>query len=93
MKTLSLVAISGLIAVALGACSAYPTVEADFGNSVRHMVSAQTVPSGPVDNSPVEGTDGQRANTVLESYRNDVTPSQQTPPQPIVLDFGSSTGQ
>src|SRR5690606_15361851 len=55
--------LSGIL-VALSACSAYPRTEADFGNSVRHMVSSQRVVTGPVDPDPVETGDGQRLNSV-----------------------------
>jgi hypothetical protein len=59
--------------IALAGCSAYPNTKADFGNSVRQMVRAQTSESGPVDSSPVETGDGQRLENVLKALRSDVT--------------------
>jgi hypothetical protein len=68
LNTTRLFALSALAVVA--GCSAYPDTKADFGNSVRHMVSSQTVDPGPVDASPVETGDGQRLDGVLEDYRS-----------------------
>lgn len=71
------------------ACSAYPRTEADFGDSVRHMVRSQTANPGPTDPSPVETGDGERLNGVLEAYRTDVARTEQAP-APVVVGFGSA---
>jgi hypothetical protein len=76
----------------LSACSPYPRTEADFGNSVRHMISSQAVVSGPVDNTPVETGDGQRLNGVIEAYRGDVT-RESGSPAPLSITFGGGTPQ
>lgn len=62
-----------LVPVALCACTAYPRTEADFGNSVRQMISAQTANPGPADLAAPEEGDGERLNTVVEAYRTDVS--------------------
>jgi hypothetical protein len=76
----------------LSACSPYPRTEASFGDSVRHMISSQTVTNGPVDPSPVEEGDGQRINGVLEGLRNDVSRDEQGP-APVAITFGSGMPQ
>jgi hypothetical protein len=76
----------------LSACSAYPRTEAEFGNSVRHMINSQAIVNGPVDTAPVETGDGQRLNGVLEALRTDVTRESSGPP-PVQVTFGSGTPQ
>lgn len=77
-----------LFAAALvAACSAYPGVEEDYGNSVRHMVRMQKVVTGPVDPDPVETGDGERLNGVVEAYRSDVSRTD-SPPPPVAVQFG-----
>ena len=76
-----------LAPVALSACAVYPRTEADFGNSVRQMISAQTANPGPADPAaPAEG-DGERLNTVVEVYRADVSRGDQAP-QNVSVSFG-----
>jgi hypothetical protein len=90
MKTGNVKGMLGVCGAALLAgCSAYPGTEADFGNSVRHMVASQTVNPGPVDPSPVETGDGDRLNSVLEAYRSDVSRAETLPP-PVVVGFGTT---
>ena len=68
----------GLAAVATlcVACASGPTrVEEDFGNSVRAMRQAQTldpVAAAAPDLTPVAGTDGQRMENALNTYRTGV---------------------
>jgi hypothetical protein len=76
----------------LAACSPYPATEADFGNSVRHMVRSQSVTSGPVDTTPVETGDGERLNGVIEAYRTDVARGEPLQ-QPVAVSFGSGAPQ
>lgn len=52
----------------LSACSAYPTTESEFGDSVRQMMRSQKV-FAVVDEAPVQTGDGQRLEAVLEGYR------------------------
>lgn len=69
----SLVASAALFAAA-GCVTTDPNaVEADFGNSVRHMRQAQIAnPSSPVDNDPIDHGDGQRINGAIDVYRKSV---------------------
>ena len=55
----------------LAACTSDPqNVEADYGNSVRHMVEAQTAnPSAPADSAAIDHGDGTRVNAAVEVYR------------------------
>ncbi|HEX9877800.1 MAG TPA: hypothetical protein VGC50_14200 [Gammaproteobacteria bacterium] len=90
MNIRKLRALSALpVIAALAACAAYPRTEADFGNSVRHMVRSQTVVTGPVDTAPVESGDGERLNGVLEAYRTDVSRTEEAPP-PVAVQFGGT---
>lgn len=84
---LALMVLSGL-----AACSAYPRTEADFGNSVEHMVRSQRMPTGPVDQEPVETSDGERINAVLEAYRTDVSRTD-APAPPATVQFGGGVPQ
>jgi hypothetical protein len=76
-----------LAPVALSACAAYPRTEADFGNSVREMISAQTANPGPADPAAPEEGDGERLNSVVEAYRSDVSRAGQ-PAQNVSVSFG-----
>ena len=84
---LALVALAGLVA-----CSAYPRTEADYGNSVEHLVRSQRVPTGPVDPAPLETGDGQRIDGVLDAYRTDVSRTD-APAPPVSVQFGAGTPQ
>ena len=78
--------------VGLAGCSAYPSTEADFGNSVEHMVRSQQVPTGPVDTDPVEEGDGIRIDGVLDAYRTDVSRTDAST-APVNVQFGSGVPQ
>jgi hypothetical protein len=78
-------------AAALTAC-AYPVVESDFGDSVRHMISSQTYVSGPVDPTPVSSGDGQRIGWVLDALRSDVSRGDDAE-QPVTVQFGAGVPQ
>lgn len=90
MKQLKLLPVLLTIAV-LTACAAYPSTEADYGNSVRQMVRSQIV-TAPGDTNPVETSDGERQNNVLEAYRTDVSRTE-GPPPPVSIQFGGGTPQ
>jgi hypothetical protein len=77
-----------LIPIVLAGCQAYPTTEAEFGDSVRNMVRNQQIYTGPVDTTPVEGGDGEMLNTVFETYRSDVSQPEDVD-QPIVINVGN----
>jgi hypothetical protein len=51
--------------------------EADYGNSVRAMVSNQTLDPAPADSAPVDSGDGVHAQNTLDVYRKDVSQPQQ----------------
>ena len=76
----------------LAACNTYPSTEADFGNSVEHMVRSQRVPTGPVDTDPVETGDGMRIDGVLDAYRTDVSRGDGQA-APVNVSFGSGLPQ
>lgn len=59
------------LCAALSACAQTP-LEEDFGNSVRSMISAQTLNPEPEAGDPESG-DGQRLEGVLGDYRGTVT--------------------
>lgn len=69
---------AGVFVLACSGCAYMPgaaqTVENDFGNSVRNMVSSQTYDPQAAENPPqgvTEGLDGQKAGLGLETYRTE----------------------
>jgi hypothetical protein len=66
-KTLTMM----VLCTALSAC-AQTALEEDFGNSVRGMISAQTLNPNAVSTTDEAG-DGQRLEGVLGDYRGTVT--------------------
>ncbi len=79
------VAITIASGVSVGCASGPDRVAADHGNSVRAMRRAQTADPLTLittDTAPVETTDGQRLEVVLDSYRTD-TSNRQNVEQPI----------
>ena len=80
-----------LLALATGlyGCGAYPTTEAEFGNSVRQMIRSQAVYTGAVDPDPAESGDGQRLESVLDAYRQAITQPENVD-QPIVINVGGN---
>jgi type IV pilus biogenesis protein CpaD/CtpE len=91
----NLTIISGLafaasLALLTGCAHGPEAVEADYGNSVRHMMQAQTAnPTAPADTSAIEGSDGQRLNTVMETYRKDVSKPEDVK-KDIIINVGGS---
>lgn len=63
-----------LIVLAATACSTDPVrVKQDFGNSVRHMIEAQTANPEAARHPSAElpgGLDGARGEKVIEAHRN-----------------------
>jgi len=76
----------------LAACSVYPQTEAEFGNSIEHMVRSQRMPTGPVDPEPLETGDGERIDAVIEAYRTDVSRTDAQAP-PVNVQFGGGVPQ
>ena len=64
-----------VVLAAIGGCEAFgPTAtEQDYGNSVRHMVQAQTLNPGGSDAAPVDESDATRTGNALGVYRTDVS--------------------
>jgi hypothetical protein len=65
-----------LLAVCLlGGCANEETLtERNFGDSVRNMIRVQTYDASTLTNppaEPVDGTDGQKLEGVLETYRGE----------------------
>lgn len=76
MKTSACLFAGAALTALAGCASETPRVDAEFGNSVRHMVEAQTLDPEASRNPPAEApavADGQRVETVLEGYRKDVS--------------------
>jgi hypothetical protein len=86
-KTFRGSALLGCAAVLIG-CSATPTTDDEFGDSVRQMVRSQKV-FVAVDEAPVSSGDGQRLETVLEGYRSNETQTVTEPPASILINAGN----
>ena len=74
-------------------CSPYPRTEAEFGDSVRHMVRSQQVNPDATEAEPVLSGDGQRIENVLGVYRSNAQYSTGSTEQPVTLELPSVTGQ
>jgi type IV pilus biogenesis protein CpaD/CtpE len=69
------IALLGALVAAPGCATQESAVEADFGNSVREMIRAQTYDPSTLDQPsrvPVTGIDGEHAGYVLDTYRTDL---------------------
>jgi hypothetical protein len=73
-RTITSAAATLVTLLVIGGCATGPTgTELDYGNSVRHMVQAQTLNPAGSDNAPVDETDSSRTSNVLGVYRGDVS--------------------
>jgi type IV pilus biogenesis protein CpaD/CtpE len=82
--------ILGAIAVSTVACTT-SAVEESYGDAVRSNIHAQVYDPATITNpssDPVEGTDGQRMEAVMESHRSQQG-SADSVAQPIVIDVGN----
>ena len=73
-------------------CADTPLADADYGNSVRQMVQAQTFDPAAANNPPAlapEITDGPRLETALEVYRKDVAKGISEVKQPVIFEIGT----
>jgi hypothetical protein len=69
----------------LTGCESAPTAtEQNFGSSVRNMIELQT--AEPAE--PALGMDGQKAEAVLESYRQDVAKPKEVNRDIIQINLG-----
>ncbi|MBM0106079.1 hypothetical protein JM946_15200 [Steroidobacter sp. S1-65] len=76
----------------IGGCADTPLADADFGESVRQMVQAQTLDPAAASNPPALApaiTDGARLEKALEIYRQDVAKGIAEVKQPVVFEIGS----
>ncbi|HEY5756646.1 MAG TPA: hypothetical protein VIU34_12535 [Steroidobacter sp.] len=78
--------------VAIAGCADTPLADADYGNSVKQMVQAQTLDpvtaNNPAERAP-EITDGARLEAALDIYRKDVAKGNTDVKQPIVFEVGT----
>lgn len=95
MKTMTkgpVTAVSLLAALLLGGCANQETLtERNFGESVRNMVRAQTYDPSTLsnpDSTPVDGTDGQKIETAIETYRSGSTGNPQAVGNEIQISVG-----
>jgi type IV pilus biogenesis protein CpaD/CtpE len=80
----------GAIALSTVACTS-SAVEESYGDAVRSNVHAQVYDPATITNpssDPVEGTDGQRMEAVMESHRNQQG-SADSVARPIVIDVAN----
>ena len=90
LKIISGVAFAASLVLTAGCAHGPEAVEQDYGNSVRHMMQAQTAnPAAPADANAIEGGDGQRLNNVIEAYRKDVSKPEEVK-RDIVINMGGS---
>lgn len=78
--------------LAVSGCTDTPVADADYGNSVRHMVQAQTFDPAAASNPPElapEVTDGARLKNALDVYRKDVAKGNEEVKQSVVFEVGS----
>lgn len=69
-------AMLALLGLTSGCYQGQTATEEDFGNSVRHMIRAQTLNPNPVYSDEESRTvpgDGERLDNVMDAYRNDVS--------------------
>ena len=80
----------GAIALSTVACTS-SAVEESYGDAVRSNVHAQVYDPATITNpssDPVEGTDGQRMEAVMESHRSRQG-SADSVAEPIVINVGN----
>lgn len=90
-KKIHLSIIACTFALFAAACSPTPRVDATFGDAVPAMVEAQLYdPAAAANPSPdvVQGTDGQRMETVIEAHRGRAGNADNVS-NPIVISVGN----
>jgi hypothetical protein len=81
-----------IVALLTAGCADTPLADADYGNSVRQMVQAQTLDPAAASNPPAlapEITDGARLEQALEVYRKDVAKGITEIKQPVIFEIGT----
>jgi len=79
--------------VAIAGCADTPLADADYGNSVKQMLQAQTLDPVAASNPPAlapEITDGVRLENALEVYRKDVAKGNTEVKQPVIFEVGTN---
>ncbi|WP_129777856.1 hypothetical protein [Peristeroidobacter soli] len=79
--------------VAIGGCAETPLADADYGNSFRQLVQAQTLDAVAASNPPEfapEMTDAARLENALDIYRKDVAKGNTEVKRPIVFEVGTN---
>ena len=82
-----------IIVTLIAGCADTPVADADYGNSVRHMVQAQTYDPAAASNPPElapEVTDGARLENAIDIYRKDVSKGREEVKQSVVFEVGSN---
>jgi hypothetical protein len=89
MRTCKTIVSLTLAAGLMAGCAHGPeAVENDYGNSVRHMMQAQTAnPAAPADANALDHGDGVRLNNAVEAWRKDVAQPENVQ-QDIVINVG-----
>ena len=67
-----------VMTLSLSACAEWKSppkhLDENFGNSVRHVINAQTLyPENANNDKPIMTLDGQKSGKIIGTYRNDVT--------------------
>jgi hypothetical protein len=92
MNTLHATAIA-IVTLWIAGCADTPLADADYGNSVRQMIQAQTFDPAAASNPPALGpdiTDGARLEAALEIYRKDVAKGITEVKQPVIFEIGTN---
>ena len=79
--------------VAVAGCADTPLADADYGNSVKQMLQAQTLDPIAASNPPElapQMTDGARLENAMEVYRKDVAKGNTEVKQPIIFEVGTN---
>lgn len=87
------IALGALATLALSGCADTPLADADYGNSVRQMIQAQTFDPAAASNPPElapQITDGARLAEALEVYRKDVAKGITDVKQPVVFEIAAN---
>ncbi|HEY0685465.1 MAG TPA: hypothetical protein VGD45_24215 [Steroidobacter sp.] len=81
-----------IVALLTSGCADTPLADADYGNSVRQLVQAQTFDPAAASNPPElapEITDGARLQEALDIYRKDVAKGITEVKQPVIFEIGT----
>jgi hypothetical protein len=82
-----------VIAVLTASGCANTSSDEDYGQSVKHMVQAQTFDPAAASNPPEfapEITDGARLQNALDVYRKDVAKGSTDVKQPVIFEVGTN---